>query len=66
MISTISISLIILLFTALVWQHFLNKKKYQHPDYLSNLKVAGEFLIRTKNLDHYLTWVECDRIKAEY
>ncbi|UPZ17988.1 UvrD-helicase domain-containing protein [Flavobacterium humidisoli] len=66
MIPTISISLIIILITALVWQYFLNKKKYQHPDYLSNLKLACEFLGRTKNLDDYLTWVERDYIKAQY
>lgn len=67
MISTISISLIAVLFLVVVCQYFLNKKKkYQNPVYLNHLKLATEFVYLIKNFDDYLTWVERDRIKVEY
>jgi DNA helicase-4 len=66
MITTISIILIALLLSLIVWQYFVNKKKYNEPTYLSNLKLAHEFIDLTKKFNDYITWVERDRIKAEY
>lgn len=66
MINTISITVIALLLLLIVWQYFLNKKKYNNPAYLSNLKLASEFIDLTNKFDDYITWVERDHIKAEY
>lgn len=66
MITTSAIIIISLLLLLLVWQYYVNKKKYNDPNYLSNLKLAREFIDLTKNFNDYITWVERDHIKSRY
>ncbi|WP_264509651.1 UvrD-helicase domain-containing protein [Flavobacterium sp. N1719] len=49
-----------------VYSNFKSKKKYQDGLYLTNLEQINLFFQQIEQLNDYVTWVERDRIKAEF
>lgn len=63
---TISIIVIALLVTFIVYRQSLEKKKYHDTTYLSNLQQITSFFDTIQALNDYTTWIERDQIKSKY
>ena len=63
---TISIIAVVLLVAFIVYRQSLEKKKYQHNTYLSNLQQIASFFDAIQALNDYVTWVQRDQIKSRY
>lgn len=63
---TISIIVIALFVTFIVYRKSLEKKKYQDTTYLSNLQQIASFFDTIQVLNDYTTWVQRDQIKSKY
>lgn len=63
---TISIIVIALFVTFIVYRKSLEKKKYQDTTYLSNLQKIASFFDTIQVLNDYTTWVQRDQIKSKY
>lgn len=63
---TISIIVIALFVTFIVYRQSLVKKKYQDTTYLSNLQQIASFFVTIQVLNDYTTWVQRDQIKSKY
>ena len=63
---TISIIVVVLLVTFIVYRQSLEKKKYHDTTYLSNLQQIASFFDTIQALNDYTTWVQRDQIKSKY
>jgi DNA helicase-4 len=62
----ISIIVVALLVSFIVYRQSLEKKKYQDTTYLSNLQQIASFFDTIQELNDYTTWVQRDLIKSKY
>lgn len=65
---TLSIIIIVLspLVLFILFNHWLEEKKYQNPSYISNLNQIDSFFDTIQSLNDYTTWVQRDQIKSNY
>jgi DNA helicase-4 len=59
----VSISTLIILVSYILLKE---KKKYENPLYLKNLKAITEFMDVIRSLNDYVTWIQRNQIKSRY
>jgi len=57
---------IAILIIRVLYRLIAEKKKYENPIYLKNLKTINEFLGLVRLLNDYVAWVHRDQLKSEY